>query len=226
MSREKLITSYPESQEKSVAICGSHECFAREGLTPDSVRRIRQAAALYAWDIYHLTHYAKMIPNGGTYLEIGSLWGGSLLCTYLATNISGALVNFIAIDPALASPSPQQKRFQNTTAGIPRLKAIALRSDEAKEQIKDGSVDLFFLDGDHHYEQVRRDIYNYWPKLKMGGIFLGHDYSDYHSWWGVIDAANEIFGDTIVKLQGNSSMFFVKKIDELQRKGGDSQGTI
>lgn len=38
-------------------------------------------------------------------------------------------------------------------------------------------IDLLFIDGDHSYEGVRKDIANWWGYLKPGGIIIFHDYS-------------------------------------------------
>jgi hypothetical protein len=32
-----------------------------------------------------------------------------------------------------------------------------------------------FIDGDHSYEGVKKDLNNYYSKVKTGGIFSGHD---------------------------------------------------
>ena len=40
----------------------------------------------------------------------------------------------------------------------------------------DSSLDFVFIDGLHTYEQVTKDMNNYYDKVKPGGIFSGHDY--------------------------------------------------
>lgn len=50
-------------------------------------------------------------------------------------------------------------------------------SDGAVDDFKDESVDFIFVDGDHRYFQVLKDCKNYYPKLKKGGLFCGHDWS-------------------------------------------------
>ena len=39
------------------------------------------------------------------------------------------------------------------------------------------SIDYVFLDAAHDYESVRADIAAWWPKIKPGGWFAGHDYT-------------------------------------------------
>lgn len=41
-----------------------------------------------------------------------------------------------------------------------------------------GEVDLLFLDGDHSYEGVKQDFYNFYSTVKMGGHILFHDITD------------------------------------------------
>jgi hypothetical protein len=37
-------------------------------------------------------------------------------------------------------------------------------------------VDFCYIDASHSYEDVKKDIDLYYPKVKLGGIFGGHDY--------------------------------------------------
>lgn len=60
-------------------------------------------------------------------------------------------------------------------------------ADTAHDKIPDNSLDYIFIDGDHSYEAVCKDLRNYFSKVKPGGIFSGHDYS----WEGVTKAVAE-----------------------------------
>lgn len=53
-------------------------------------------------------------------------------------------------------------------------------------------VDMVFLDGNHTYEGVRRDIEIWWPHIKYRGLLSGHDYSPQFP--GVIQAVGELVG--------------------------------
>lgn len=55
---------------------------------------------------------------------------------------------------------------------------IAMDSSEnASKYVPDGELDFVFIDGDHSYEVVKQDLGLWWPKVKTGGIFSGHDFS-------------------------------------------------
>ena len=69
-----------------------------------------------------------------------------------------------------------------------RLRAIQGYSFDVADHIPDSSVDLVFIDADHSYEAVRKDIVKFAPKLRSGGILCGHDI-DYP---GVNRAVNEL----------------------------------
>lgn len=100
-------------------------------------------------------------------------------------------------------------------------------SDKFVETIPDNSLDLIFIDGDHRYKQIRRDLNNYWSKVKSKGIMCGHDYNQktydekhinkddvdgiHH---GVIKAVNEKFNNekfNKVYQTKESSVWWIRK---------------
>ena len=62
------------------------------------------------------------------------------------------------------------KRFNNNVVYIRKL------SHEAIDDIHD-VLDYCYLDCNHQYEYVKRDIELYFPLVKVGGVFGGHDFS-------------------------------------------------
>jgi hypothetical protein len=56
-----------------------------------------------------------------------------------------------------------------------RLVRLIMGSDEASTQTPN-EVDFVYIDGDHTLSQVKKDLVNYYPKVKRSGIFGGHDY--------------------------------------------------
>jgi predicted O-methyltransferase YrrM len=72
-------------------------------------------------------------------------------------------------------------------------------SDDAVNNIADGELDFVYIDGNHEYEFVRRDLKNYYPKVKSGGLICGHDFDEPEEGNekanGVIQAVLEFFAD-------------------------------
>lgn len=61
--------------------------------------------------------------------------------------------------------------------------ALSLLKNEGRK------FDFIFIDADHRYEQVKKDILGSMELLSQGGIISGHDYN----WEGVKQAVDEIF---------------------------------
>jgi len=53
---------------------------------------------------------------------------------------------------------------------------LKLTSDEAAYHIKD-QLDFCYIDGDHSYQQVKKDITNYSELLTKDGVIGGHDFT-------------------------------------------------
>lgn len=65
------------------------------------------------------------------------------------------------------------KRF-NKPGYAKRLIRIYTTSEEAIE-IFPTWVDFVYIDGNHGEEFIKRDVELYWPRVRPGGIFAGHD---------------------------------------------------
>jgi predicted O-methyltransferase YrrM len=63
---------------------------------------------------------------------------------------------------------------------------------DAANLFKDNSIDFVFIDADHSYESVTKDINSWLPKIKKGGIISGHDYFTSP---GVKSAVDELLGN-------------------------------
>ncbi len=77
-------------------------------------------------------------------------------------------------------------------------------SETVAKTVPDKSLDFVFIDGDHSYEGVSKDIQLWLPKIKPGGFLSGHDY--FHPKLpGVKKAVDEVFKS--VKLDVNRTWF-------------------
>ncbi len=59
-----------------------------------------------------------------------------------------------------------------------RVQVLRMDSVEASKRFADKSLAFVYLDGDHSFDGVRRDLFAWIPKVKSGGIIAGHDYYD------------------------------------------------
>lgn len=76
------------------------------------------------------------------------------------------------------------------------IKDIKGNTWEVASQFEDNSVDFVFIDADHNYESVKKDILSWLPKMKKGGIMSGHDY--FNNTCGVKQAVDEIFPNVVI----------------------------
>jgi len=101
-----------------------------------------------------------------------------------------------------------------------RSQIIRKDSIEALGDFPDGYFDFIYIDANHAYEPVKIDINNWYPKLKIGGLFSGHDYIDAvtkHGVYGVKSAVDEFCKskNIVPSITGGSrrcppSWFFIK----------------
>jgi hypothetical protein len=58
-----------------------------------------------------------------------------------------------------------------------RSAIVVMTSAEAVSHFENGGLDFVYIDADHNYSSVKQDIQMWYPKVKTGGVFSGHDYS-------------------------------------------------
>jgi len=68
--------------------------------------------------------------------------------------------------------------IQNINGYEDRGIMVRATSKTASEIFEDESLDFIYIDANHAYDFVVEDINLWFPKLKKGGIFSGHDYLD------------------------------------------------
>ena len=145
----------------------------------------------------------KNLKNGSNLVgaEIGIGGGGHALQMFGALDIK----KLYLIDPFISYDDGRHGVFANTAAALKgklvaqkRLESFSdkivwvfERSDEAVNRIQDGELDFVYIDGNHTYKYVKKDIELYYPKVKKEGLISGHDYKKNEP--GVIRAVNEAF---------------------------------
>lgn len=86
-------------------------------------------------------------------------------------------------------------------------------SDAASVLFPEKYFDWIYIDGNHLYEYVKKDLSLYYPKIKPGGFFTGDDYGE-GSWWrnGVKKAVMEaIKQGGVEKVSIKDGQFILRK---------------
>ena len=126
-----------------------------------------------------------------------------------------------------------KKFMDDHTVHILRKESI-----EASKQFSDEYFDWIYLDADHSYEGCLKDLKAWYPKLKKGGIFSGHDYFDGSytgGIFGVKSAVDSFISDKEVNIYTTEentvrSWYFIKPGSNLPetvlKSNDDNEGQI
>jgi hypothetical protein len=148
---------------------------------------------------YHVV--PKIINDNGykTGIEIGVAFGGHAEAIFQNTSIE----ILVCVDPweftGAEFEGLKNKYDYDEWAFYVRQRLLDLSinclverttSDEFAKYAHNNFFDFVFIDGDHSYEQVKKDIQNYLPKIKSGGMLIGHDYG-HADYMGVKQAVDE-----------------------------------
>ena len=87
------------------------------------------------------------------------------------------------------------KYIENIKPYKKRVKTLWMKTVEAHMFVEDRSLDFIFIDASHLYRNVIADIVCWVPKVKIGGVISGHDYTDYKKKndYDVMGAVDKIF---------------------------------
>ena len=73
-----------------------------------------------------------------------------------------------------------------------KIEWILQSSEYGHSSIPNNELDFIFIDGAHTYDAVYKDLVYYYPKVKLGGIISGDDFSNKYKSFGVIEAVNDV----------------------------------
>ncbi len=124
-------------------------------------------------DLYD--HAIERAQNGAVFAEVGLYKGRSAAYMAQAIRASGKDIRFAGVDNFLYSS--RDEFDQNMRACGVDMDIVVYSGDShvIAEEFNDGAFDFVYIDADHSYEAVKRDIAAWLPKIKPGGIIAGHD---------------------------------------------------
>lgn len=173
--------------------------------------------------------YKNMVerfPSDSKFVEIGSWKGKS--SAFMAVEIANSHKNidFYCVDTWEGSVEHQGREelsklfdiFQENMAPLDEYyTSMRMTSLNAVNHFEDKSLDFIFIDASHEYEDVKKDIKAWLPKVKPGGVIAGHDYyvEGYDYFPGVKQAVNESLNVNELILMENCWMYEVKESNEL-----------
>jgi predicted O-methyltransferase YrrM len=115
----------------------------------------------------HFLQYLIEKNSYTTMIEIGIRRGGTTF--HLLDTIPNLTIFGIDTDISQFYTKEVKKKYGE------RLIPIQGFSELVADQIPNNSVDIIFIDGNHSYEYVVKDIVKYSPKLRPNGLLTGHD---------------------------------------------------
>lgn len=122
--------------------------------------------------------------NAKKCLEVGTFIGAGSTTAFAAAGVTLVCVDSWQGNPDdewLPEVCAQYDVFDLCKANIAqydlskKILCVNAPSLEACSLYEDHSFDLIFIDASHTYEEVKKDIAAWLPKVKIGGIICGHD---------------------------------------------------
>lgn len=107
------------------------------------------------------------------------------------------------------------KRFEKEIYSC-QVEIVRKYSYEAVDYVAVNSCDFIYHDASHLYDDIKRDLNDWLPKLKEGGLVCGHDYIEFDN-FGVIQAVDEFckeHGFEMIIFNENGGDYALKKINK------------
>jgi predicted O-methyltransferase YrrM len=145
----------------------------------------------------------KRLGQGAQVVELGTYQGKSAVAIASVLPPEGLLhcvdtFQGMVLKPGQDRPPMQDVVQANLNAlarhlaafGVGRkVRVLVGDTSTAAKRFAEQSLDLVHIDAGHQYEDVRRDITDWYPKLKVGGFLVFDDVEP--AWPGVVQAVRE-----------------------------------
>jgi predicted O-methyltransferase YrrM len=160
-----------------------------------------------------LRYLAEQAKKAIAIVEVGSWKGRSTKALAMAT--PGVVY---AVDNWKGSPGGDATELEAQAKGAENIfeefkrnlapeiaagKVVVIHADHAsaadvvRDRLGGNVADMVFIDGEHNYEAVKRDLLNFLPLVKQGGLMCGHDLCEAHP--GVEKAVSEVLPEATVR---------------------------
>lgn len=196
-------------------------------LTDEDFMTISELGSKWPYDwvsVKGLAPYIKRLGDGLVGVEIGTCRAESTsfllekcpniiklytIDPYKAYNDWNGEINQKVIDKFMMVAQENLKQYGERVQMIRETSAAAakkIKSITDKEEF-----DFIFVDGDHSYDATLSDCEAYYPLLKKGGFFCGHDYSSIEAVKNAVtDFRKKHNINAPINLSTNSAFFWYK----------------
>lgn len=175
--------------------------------------KIKSYTDIIGWfdfqDIYDLA--VEKSKDGDLFLEVGCFMGKSTAYLLQKIKESNKDIQVAVIDIFTAECEHHNDLIKENGGGDlleifnnnmddlgVKATAIKGKSEDMCNVFNPNTFQMIFIDAAHDYESVKADLNNFYPKLKSGGIFAGHDYGEKSC--GVGQAVDEFVKENNLKL--------------------------
>lgn len=163
-------------------------------------------------DIETYRNLLNRVPENGVIAELGCFKGRSLAS--IAGIIKYKNIKVVAVDTFAGSKSEgingagfevfknqniKEEFLNNMEVFGLAPQVMDMSTHEASSYFEDNYFDLVFIDAEHTCEEVTQDIKDWLPKVKRGGLLVGHDFN-FH---GVKEALNGVLGGANIGVKDN-----------------------
>lgn len=162
---------------------------------------------------------AGQTKNDMNFYEIGSFLGGSICTLGQKLKEKNIIVKMTAVDNwefgnislgHLEMTSKDKSYYEQFEENVKKcnLSVTPLIGDsiEISKFIKNNTIDFLFIDGDHSYPYVKKELDAWIPKMKKDSILAGHDYSSSDA---IRKAVHETFPEDQINFTENKDSYYV-----------------
>lgn len=162
----------------------------------------------------------ETVNDNFTWVELGSWTGKSAAYCVVELIKTNKKFNFYAVDTWQGAEEHQELEivkqdllYDTYLKNISPIQKYITNyrefSFDAANRFADNSIDFCYVDADHSYEGVKKDLKSWWPKIRSGCYFAGDDYTK--GWPGVQKAVQEFFNEKDIKVKKIGRCWCVKK---------------
>ena len=164
---------------------------------------VKEAETVDGWQSFQELHVlAEAASMSELVIEVGSYKGRSATVLSLAKRV--VCVDLWAEDGEYKWDQDVWdnvfSKFMKVEEKYPNIQHLRGNSNDLAGNFPEESADMIFIDGGHVYEQVKKDIENYLPKLKRNGKMYFHDYI--YPEYGVKQAIDEYLDNHKYEIKG------------------------